>query len=251
MINDDTTPEELDAWYRRTPDQIAAEKAKKWNADWAALRTPDDQAYEPEHPAPTGDAIDAAARVRQTATKRVPPPEKTAWANHELGFLDVLASGETNEGDGGYDVLATQPGHPRRRLAAGADGKPDYSRFPDPLRYPDGRGGTTRNSSAGRYQFKEQPWKDVVKAHPDVTDIAPLNQNKAAWYLAMDTYRQKTGRDLSADLKDERYWPQITDRLNGKWSSLPGGAEPQMTHEEFDRRLRDSIARYGKTPSDN
>jgi hypothetical protein len=76
MIDDDADPETLEAWYRRTPDQIAAEKQAKWNADWSALRMPDDQAYEPETPAaPTGEAVDAAAHVRQPgATPRKPPP---------------------------------------------------------------------------------------------------------------------------------------------------------------------------------
>jgi len=231
MIDDDADPETLDAWYRRTPDQIAAAKQAKWNAAWSALRMPDDQAYEPETPtAPTGDAVDAAA-------KRGPPPEKTAWANHELGFLDVLASGETNQGDGGYDVLATPPGQPTRHLASGADGKPEYGHFPN-------EGRLVPNSSAGRYQFKTEPWNDVVKAHPDVADFMPLNQNKAAWYLAADTYRTKTGRDLASDLKDEGHWPQITETLNRKWSSLPGGTGQQMTQDEFNARLRAATARY-------
>ena len=33
MIDDDATPEELDAWYRRTPDEIATAKQAKWNDD--------------------------------------------------------------------------------------------------------------------------------------------------------------------------------------------------------------------------
>jgi muramidase (phage lysozyme) len=247
MIEDDATPEELDAWYRRTPDQIAAEKADRWNAAWSALRTPDDQAYEPEDDpsaagasqpadeAPTGDAVDAAAK-----TGGSPPPAKTAWANQDLGLLDVLASGEAP----GYDVMATQPGHPLRHIPLGLDGQTDYSRHPNSeIHYRDKQGKPVKTTAAGRYQFNKPTWDDFVKRHPDLTDFTPLNQDKAAWYLAEDTYR-KTGRDLSTDLIDERYWPQITNALKGKWASLPGSHKPQMTQGQFNQRLRDATARY-------
>jgi len=250
MIDDDATPEELDAWYRRTPDQIAAEKADKWNAAWSALRLPDHLAYEPDdapqasgsdQTAATGDAVDAAARAA--------PPVKNAWANPELGLLDVLASGEVPDINDmpRYDVLATKSGQPSRRLPQGADGKPDYSRFPnDPIWTVDKAGRRIPNTSAGRYQFKQGPWNDIVKAHPDVTDFSPLNQDKAAWYLAARDYRTRThGRDLSADLVDENAWPQIASKLKETWSSLPGGKGQQMTQDEFNQRLRAATARYG------
>jgi len=241
-IDDDATPEELDAWYRRTPDQIAAEKADKWNATWSALRLPDDRAYEPDTAAPTGDAVDAAASVRTTARPPRPAaPPKTAWANHELGWLDVLARGESNQGDGGYDVLYT-PSGPPRRLPAGPGGTPDYSHFPAAQAYQAKDG--TKRSAAGRYGITKGTWNDTVKAHPDVTDWTPLNQNKAAWYSGSSIYRQKTGRDLSADLSDESRWPGITSALNHTWSSLPGGDSQRMTQDEFNQYLRDAIARY-------
>ena len=254
MIEDDADPETLDAWYRRTPDEIEAAKRAKWNAEWAALRLPDHLAYEPENAAATlaaqaaaGQATDAAATVgRAVRPSRPVPPPKNDWANHELGFLDVLASGETKEGNLGFDVLATRSGQPTRRLASGPDGKPDYSKFPnDPLKYPNAKGTHVINSSAGRYQFKTDPWRDIVKAHPDVTDFTPLNQNKAAWYLATRDYRTRThGRDLSADLRDERNWTQVARNLKDTWSSLPGGDGQQMSQEEFNARLRAAIERY-------
>jgi hypothetical protein len=177
MIDDDADPETLDAWYRRTPDQIAAEQAAKWNAAWSALRMPDDQAYEQDPAASagsdggaaTGDAVDAAAKA--------PPPAKNAWANQELGFLDVLARGESNQGDGGYDVLYT-PSGPPRRLPAGPAGTPDYSEFPAALAYRPPHG--QPSSAAGRYGLTEPAWRETATAHPDVTDWTPLNQNKAA-----------------------------------------------------------------------
>jgi len=246
MIDDDADPDTLAAWYRRTPDQIAAERAAKWNAGWNALRTPDDQAYEydPEPAAaddqaaaPTGDAVDAAAK-----TPPPPPPPKNAWANQELGFLDVLASGESNQGDGGYDALYAPTGHPPRHLPTGSDGTPDYSKFPIEQAWPAGPGKI--KSAAGRYGITRDFWADVTAAHPDVTDWTPLNQNKAAWYGASKAYESATGRDLSDDLLDQTRWPVITSTLNGKWSSLPGGHGQQMTQDQFNQRLRDATARY-------
>ena len=269
MIDDDATPEELDAWYRRTPDQIAAEKAARWNAAWSALRMPDDQAYQPDDDpsaaygaqpagqqydadtpsrygaaqpadeAATGDAVDAAAKAG--GSTKPPPLAKTAWANHELGWLDVLAKGESNQDDGGYDVLYT-PSGPPRRLPAGPSGAPDYSHFPAALAYQPKHGKSS--SAAGRYGLTEPAWRETVAAHPDVTDWTPLNQNKAAWYYGASVYRRKTGRDLSADLRDESRWPGITAALNKTWSSLPGGDSQRMTQEEFNQRLRAATARY-------
>jgi muramidase (phage lysozyme) len=258
MIDDDATPEELDAWYRRTPDQIAAEKADRWNAAWSALRLPDDQAYEPDDDpstsyaaqpadeAPTGDAVDAAAKTGGVPPP--PPPAKSAWANQDLGLLDVLASGEAP----GYDVLATQPGHPLRHLPLRPDGQTDYSGYPNSMiQYVNKQGHTVTTSAAGRYQINKGTWDDLVKRHPDLSDFTPLNQDKAAWYLAADTYRTTAGRDLSSDLTDERYWPQITSKLAPKWASLPGSSKPQMTQDQFNQRLRDATARYRDPNPDN
>ncbi|MBS0335092.1 MAG: hypothetical protein JSS35_20180, partial [Proteobacteria bacterium] len=74
--------------------------------------------------------------------------------------------------------------------------------------------------------------------------FTPLNQDKGAWYRAEDAYRAATGRDLSGDLADEKYWPQIAANLNKIWISLPGGGLGAMSQEQFNQRLRDATARY-------
>lgn len=48
MLRDDASPEELARWYRRTPDEIEADKRNRWNRRWAALRTPEHLAREPD-----------------------------------------------------------------------------------------------------------------------------------------------------------------------------------------------------------
>lgn len=263
MIDDDADPDTLDAWYRRTPDQIAAEQAAKWNAGWNALRTPDDQAYEYD-PAPstggddtgpagdveaaqTGDAVDAVAKT--------PPPEKTAWAPRESALLDVLASHEVPDVNDTprYNVMASQPGQPLRYLPTASDGQPDYSRHPnDLLKYVNKAGKTVKTTAAGRYQINKETWDGIVAAHPDVTDFSKLNQDKAAWYLAdHDCRKNMGGRDLSSDLADERYWPQIAQKLSGTWASLPGVTPSQMTQDEFNARLRAATARYTDAYPDN
>lgn len=175
------------------------------------------------------------------AVARTPPPVKNAWANQDLGLLDVLASGEAPA----YDVMATAPHQPLRHIPPWADGQTDYSQHPNSvIHYEDRPGHIIWTSAAGRYQINKGTWDGLVQRHPDLTDFSPLNQDKAAWYLASDTYRGATGRDLSGDLADEKYWPQITSSLKQKWASLPGAKQPQMTQEEFNQRLRAATARY-------
>lgn len=62
------------------------------------------------------------------------------------------------------------------------------------------------SNAAGRYQFLESTWDDVVnrynKKNPNnpITDFSPINQDRAALFLAEERYRNNTGRDLNADL---------------------------------------------------
>lgn len=62
------------------------------------------------------------------------------------------------------------------------------------------------SDAAGRYQFLESTWNAVVekynKENPDnpITDFSPVNQDRAALWLAKNDYKQRTGRDLTQDL---------------------------------------------------
>jgi hypothetical protein len=57
----------------------------------------------------------------------------------------------------------------------------------------------------------------IVEAHPDIKDFSPQSQMKAAAYLASDTYKQATGRDLETDLNDPSKFAQIASALHGQW----------------------------------
>jgi len=101
----------------------------------------------------------------------------------------------------------------------------DYSKHPNikGFFYADGDWST----AAGRYGITKTSWDEYTKKYPDLIDFSPENQDKAAWYMASERYRAKTGRNLIEDLKNGKYNKgQILSQLSGTWSSLPGGKQP-------------------------
>ena len=66
-----------------------------------------------------------------------------------------------------------------------------YDQFPAGI----GAGGTS--SASGRYQFTKDTWDDL-RAKYGFKDFSPVTQDRAAWALASDRYRAKTGADLGA-----------------------------------------------------
>ncbi|WP_374574757.1 hypothetical protein [Phenylobacterium sp.] len=104
------------------------------------------------------------------------------------------------------------------------------------------------SSAAGRYQIIAPTWEGLTRAHPDLTDFSPANQDMGAWYLASDTYGHATGgRDLASDLRDPNRYSEIAGALHGQWTSLPGGAEEGQDQSEFARRMTDALGRYQTT----
>jgi len=104
------------------------------------------------------------------------------------------------------------------------------------------------SSAAGRYQIVNRTWKPLAETHPDLADFTPANQDKAAWYIGWERYARETGgRDLAADLRDPKLYPQITSILRKEWTSLPGGIEQGQGQSEFDRRMSDNLRRYQPT----
>ena len=144
------------------------------------------------------------------------PPEAKA-------LLDAIAGGESG---GRYDVMYgggtfdPAQGHPRQAV---------------PITTGPNAGKTS--SAAGRYQFLGSTWDNVSKQH-GLTDFSPQSQDMAAWFLADDTYGQRTGRDLQADLVAGKM-AEIAKVLNDQWTSLPGGIEASADAPAF-------LARYTK-----
>lgn len=98
--------------------------------------------------------------------------------------------------------------------------------------------GLGNSSAAGRYQFTKTTWDDVVtrynKTNPDnpITDFGPLNQDRAALFLARERYKANTGRDLEQDLSSppENFGDLIKAGL-GK-----GGPKSYLTWEIFTQK---------------
>lgn len=131
----------------------------------------------------------------------------------------------------------------------------DYNRivghggtFSDFSKHPNKVGLVTRNgksTAAGRYQITGTEWRRLQKLHPDLTDFTPGNQDKAAWYLAQERYKKKTGRELLSDLKskDPQVLNNIGPALSGTWTSLPGGIEQGHGAGKFTENLQANISK--------
>ena len=143
----------------------------------------------------------------------------TGLAPEQQAFLKTLSDPESG---GAYDVKN------------GGSTFSDFSQFPQGV----GPGGTS--SASGRYQFTADTWADVSR-QLGLTDFTPASQDKAAWYLASQEYRKKTGRDLSADLKSGGHEGDIATALNGRWPSLPGGSQSKQSLGDFSGRLQGNL----------
>ena len=99
--------------------------------------------------------------------------------------------------------------------------QPDFTSFADHPRKETQLPNGQQTSAAGRYQFEAGTWDEAAKAL-GLKDFAPANQDKAAWWLAQQNYRSKTGRDLFTDLlsHDPKTDALIQQSLAATWTSL-------------------------------
>jgi hypothetical protein len=122
-------------------------------------------------------------------------------------FLGALAYGEvggsknsTYLGTGGADLS---------QAAHDAYGFPQWDGFGN-------------SHAAGTYQFQPKTWDGVAAAH-NLNFQNPEDQNAAAWYLAQDTYKAKTGKELGDALSSGDY-SSIQSALKDVWPSVLGNA---------------------------
>jgi muramidase (phage lysozyme) len=128
-------------------------------------------------------------------------------------FLQNLSAGESG---GDYGVkFGESPGH---------GSITDFSQFPQwaGVTLPDG----SVTHGAGRYQFQPGTWAAAAAAL-GLHDFSPGSQDRAAWWLAAKTYREKTGRNLQADIQSGGHQAQIANALQSVWTSMQGGGASQ------------------------
>lgn len=99
------------------------------------------------------------------------------------------------------------------------------------------------STAAGRYQFLASTW-DSIAGILGLKDFSPESQDKAAWFLAQQVYKQRTNRDLATDLQsdDPRTIGYIGQVLSGTWTSLPGGIEQGQGHGAMAQRFNAALA---------
>jgi len=117
----------------------------------------------------------------------------------QRAFLNAIAGGESS---GRYNVRYTPEG------GAEFEGFGDHPRV-----YEQGPHG--KSSAAGRYQFTAQTWDEM-----GAPSFEPAEQDRAAWKLATQRYKAKTGRDLAADLANSGLSDGVMDALSPTWAAL-------------------------------
>ena len=105
-----------------------------------------------------------------------------------------------------------------------------------------------KSSAAGKYQFIQGTW-DHYKNKLGLQDFSPASQDAAAWTLAHDTFKAKTGKDLqqvlstgsAADIRN------VGKILAPIWTSLPGGIEQTLGSNEFATKFAENL-RHSRSP---
>lgn len=140
----------------------------------------------------------------------------TGLSGNDRAMLSVISGGEAP----GYNILN------------GGERFSDFSQHPSRI----GKGGTS--TASGRYQFIKNTWLSVADKN-GFTDFSPANQDRGAIWLARADYRQRTGRDLSADIAAGNF-AQIRKGLSSTWESFKF-----MSDEQFANKMRAAQAANG------
>jgi len=176
-------------------------------------------AYTQDGPESTPDKLGPPVEVKDYSS------DKPGMGNLKKALLDTIAGPESA---GRYDVVygggrfSDFKDHPRQSM---------------PIKSGPNRGKSS--SAAGRYQFLGSTW-DQYKNKLGLPDFSPGSQDAAAWALASDTYRAKTGGDLEQALAKGDYGG-VGKALSGVWTSLPGGIEQGIGGNQFGQAYQKNL----------
>lgn len=136
----------------------------------------------------TSAIADTKGRIISTASTNISPQERA--------LLDTIAMGNATSGKKYWES-------PDYNTIVGGGKFESFDDHPDSVGHVSAAGSS---DAAGRYQFLNSTWDDVVTRYnnrnPDdpISDFSPGNQDKAALFLARERYKSNTGRDLDVDL---------------------------------------------------
>lgn len=165
--------------------------------------------------------------------------DELAWTDakpYQKALLNTIAGPESG---GRYNVIY------------GGGKFDDFSKHPgQAVRIQTGPNAGRTSSAAGKYQFLGSTWQDQA-GKLGLGDFSPANQDKAAWNLAAETFKAKTGQDLDIVLQsgDPSALANVGKVLNPIWTSLPGGIEQGTNTDRFVSTYQRALA-AGASPAE-
>jgi muramidase (phage lysozyme) len=109
----------------------------------------------------------------------------------------------------------------------------DFSKHPNVRESVPWRTDGLKSSAAGAYQITNTTWQSLAGQY-GFKDFTPATQDRAAWVLAQQDYRRKTGEDLQQTLETGNV-QKVFKALSSTWTSLPSGKESnKLTGKAYD-----------------
>lgn len=146
-------------------------------------------------------------------------------------LLSAIRNSESSTSEGGYNM---------RFSPRGGATFTDFSKHPRIFESVPWRKDGKKSSAAGAYQFTATQW-DETSSKYSLPDFSPDSQDKAAWYLAQERYKAKTGDDLQTALQNGEL-QRVSQALSSTWTSLPSGSESNKKTKGFFSTFTNALA---------